>query len=151
MSVLLFAIAATIPAADLPADFRLPEPPGPYVVMAAADDAPCAPFRAGQPLIATSYFYWYDIETGAHILNADGSDALTDHPPTLKGFSYKSVDWHARQLEDMIAAGIDVVLPVYWGTPLDDHGFSDAGLPKLVEARQRLLAAGKRPPAIGMF
>jgi hypothetical protein len=76
---------------------------------------------------------------------------LTDHPPTLVGFSYKNVDWHAQQLADMTAAGIDVLLPVYWGTPLGDQPWSDAGLPKLVAARERLLRQGKNPPAIGMF
>ena len=108
-------------------------------------------FRSGQPVIATSYFYWYDIESNSHVINHDGTDALTDHPPTTAGFSYNNTTWHQRQLEDMIAAGIDVALPVYWGTPLGDFGFSNAGLPKLVAARQRLLDAGKRPPAIGMF
>jgi hypothetical protein len=103
------------------------------------------------PLLVTSYFYWYDDETRGHLVNHDGSDALTDHPPTLKGFSYKSVDWHARQLADMIAAGIDVLLPVYWGTPEGDHAWSDEGLPKLVAGRERLLKKGEQPPAIGMF
>jgi hypothetical protein len=135
---------------DLPADYILPPPPGPYVE-AAADRAAGRVFRSGRPLIATSYFYWYDVETQAHILDHDGTDALTDHPPTLDGFSYKNVDWHARQLADMIEAGIDVLLPVYWGTPLGDHGFSDQGLPRLVAARKRLLSDGKDAPAIGMF
>lgn len=139
-----------VAAADLPADFVLPEPPGRFVGESLPSGSG-AGFRAGQPLIATSYFYWYDSSSGAHLLDHDGTDALTDHPPTLVDFSYLSVDWHARQLNDMIEAGIDVALPVYWGTPLGDHGFSDAGLPKLVEARHRLLKAGKKPPAIGMF
>ena len=102
--------------ADVPADFALPPPPGKYV--AAGPEAVAAPtFHAQSPLVATSYFYWYDAESKAHVLNGDGSDALTDHPPTLADFSYKSVDWHAQQLTDMLAAGIDMLLPVYWGTP----------------------------------
>ena len=62
-------------------------------------------FRSKSPLVATSYFYWYDAESKAHVLNGDGTDALTDHPPTLAGFSYKSIDWHAQQLADMHGGG----------------------------------------------
>src|SRR5690606_10362998 len=105
----------------------------------------------GSPLIATTYFYWYDAATKLHIVDGDGTDALTDHPPTLEGLSYKNVDWHARQLADMIAAGIDVAMPVYWATPLSKGHWSNDGLAPLVAARERLIAAGESPPAIGMF
>ena len=101
--------------------------------------------------MATSYFYWYDVKSGMHIRNGDGSDALTDHPPTLEGFSYRRTAWHRKQLSDMISAGIDVVLPVYWGYPGAKGNWSNEGLPPLVEARQSLLKEGKRPPAIGLF
>ena len=102
-------------------------------------------------MIATTYFYWYDADSKAHVINHDGTDALTDHPPTLAGFSYKRVDWHAGELRDMMAAGVDVALPVYWGTPIGDRVWSDKGLPPLVAARKRLLAEGQTPPAVGMF
>ncbi|MCH5373237.1 MAG: hypothetical protein JJ992_04630 [Planctomycetes bacterium] len=147
----LLALVLTMPAAELPADFTLPPAPGPYIELAHGSQANVADFHAGQPLIATSYFYWYDADTGAHLVDHDGTDALTDHPPTRAGFSYKNVDWHATQLIDMIAAGIDVAMPVYWGAPIGGHPFSDAGLPPLIEARHRLLQQGKRPPAIGLF
>lgn len=146
----VFFCGAIVLGADLPADFALPPPPGKYV--AAGPETATAPtFRAKSPLVATSYFYWYDAESKAHVLNGDGTDALTDHPPTLTGFSYKSVDWHAQQLADMMAAGIDVLLPVYWGTPLSKQHWSDEGLPPLVAARERLISEGRSPPAIGMF
>ena len=77
----------------------------------------------------THDFYWYDVTTNSHILNDDGSDALTTHPATLEDFSYKSVAWHKKQLSDMMAAGIDVVLPVYWGAPSERsrmHGCTGA-------------------------
>ncbi len=144
---LLLLGVASADAADLPADFTLPDPPGPFVSQTAAASA----LAAGQPLIATSYFYWYDSDTKAHLIDGDGSDALTDHPPTLEGFSYRSVDWHAAQLQDMIDAGVDVALPVYWGEPTKLPQWSNEGLPPLVAARERLLAQGKTPPAIGMF
>jgi hypothetical protein len=145
------SVVSSIAAADLPADFALPDPPGAYVGPPKPESSTVGDFRAGTPLVATTYFYWYDVETKAHIVNHDGTDALTDHPATLEGFSYKNVGWHATELIDMIEAGIDVALPVYWGSPAGGHGFSDAGLPPLIEARERLLAQGKRPPAIGLF
>ncbi len=59
----------------------------------------------------------------------------------------------------MIAAGIDVVLPVYWGEPSQrlpgkpalEQPWSYAGVVRLLEAREALLAAGQKPPAIGLF
>ena len=146
-----FAISAAVLAADLPADFTLPQPPGPHVAPPAEAVGTTGAFRAGQPVVATTYFYWYDAPSRAHVIDHDGTDALTDHPPSLEGFSYKNTDWHQRQLEEMMAAGIDVLLPVYWGDPLGGHAWSDEGLPPLVAARHRLLKAGDRPPAIGMF
>src|SRR5205823_3780862 len=92
-------------------------PLGPYVHLTEADFADSSSFSTNTPLIATSYFYWYDIYSNAHILDGDGTDALTDHPPTLTDFSYKSKAWHQSQLSDMIEAGIDILLPVYWGAP----------------------------------
>ncbi len=147
-TVILLGVFAI--GADLPGDFALPPPPDRFIgTGSAAADSPT--FRSKTPLVATSYFYWYDAPSKAHVVNHDGTDALTDHPPTLEGFSYSNVGWHAQQLRDMIAAGIDVLLPVYWGTPLGDQPWSDEGLPKLVAARERLLGEGKKPPAIGMF
>lgn len=134
-------------------------PVGPYVNPGPAERARAVRFGTNDPVVLTTYFYWYDVFTGAHVLNADGSDALTDHPPTLTNFSYKLVAWHREQLEDMMDAGIDVVLPVFWGEPsqrvpgkpASEQPWSYAGLVRLVEARQALLEAGRQPPAIGMF
>lgn len=140
-------LALSVRAAELPTDFVLPDPPGAFV----STSPSATTFRQGEPLIATTYFYWYDNATKAHVIDHDGTDALTDHPPALDGFSYKNIDWHAGELEDMIAAGIDVALPVYWGEPTNVVQWSNEGLPPLAAARERLLRQGKRPPAIGMF
>lgn len=134
-------------------------PLGPYVNPGPDDFAAATSFSARDRVVLTSYFYWYDVYSGAHLTNADGSDALTDHPPTLTGFSYKSTAWHRQQLLDMMAAGIDVLLPVYWGepsqrlpgVPVAGQPWSFAGLPPLVTARAELLAQGMQPPRIGMF
>lgn len=134
-------------------------PIGPYVDLQPADFANATSFTPEDRVVLTPYFYWYDIYSGAHIKDADGSDALTDHPPTLTGFSYRSSSWHRQQLLDMMEAGIDVLLPVYWGEPsqrltnqpVSAQPWSYAGLPPLVEARDDLATAGWSPPRIGMF
>jgi hypothetical protein len=147
-AVILLGAATFV--AELPVDFALPPAPGEYVGPGPATAAGPT-FRSRVPLVATSYFYWYDAPSKTHVVNHDGSDGLTDHPPALAGLSYKNVDWHAEQLADMTAAGIDVALPVYWGTPLGDEPWSDEGLPRLVAARERLLSGKKTSPMIGMF
>jgi hypothetical protein len=134
-------------------------PIGEYVDLHPADFEGATSYTAEDRVVVTPYFYWYDVFSGAHIYNPDGTDALTTHPPTLTGFSYLSRAWHRQQLLDMIDAGIDVVMPVYWGEPsqrLPDQPvalqpWSYAGLPPLVRARDELLAEGKQPPRIGLF
>src|SRR6478672_3365516 len=81
-------------------------PLGPYMFPAAADFAATQSWASTNRLVSTSYFYWYDVYSGAHLKNPDGSDALTDHPPTLTDFSFRSKWWHKAQLQDMMAAGI---------------------------------------------
>jgi PKD repeat protein len=107
---------------------------------------------SSERLVCTYYFYWYDIYSGYHVVDSDGTDELTDHPPDeyLSDFSFKEISWHKRELLDMIAAGIDIVLPVYWGS--DEHKFwSFEGLNTLVKAQQELISDGYNPPKIGMF
>ena len=134
-------------------------PLGSYIHLQPADFVGSATFTAADRVVFTPYFYWYDINTRAHIVNGDGTDALTDHPPTLVGFTYKSKAWHKTQLLDLMAAGIDVLLPVYWGEPsqripnqpVSAQPWSYAGIPPLVQAREDLVLQGQRPPAIGLF
>ncbi len=125
--------------------------PGTFFPLTAADHRAVATFERGAPLIGTTYFYWYDIDSKAHIVNTDGSDALTTHPADMNDISYKRASWHEAQLRDVLDAGIDFVMPVYWGVPGDYDNWSFAGLPPLVEAHTVLEQAGLDPPAIGMF
>ena len=101
--------------------------------------------------MGTTYFYWYDVESKAHLVDSDGTDALTTHPADLETISYRRAAWHQGQLRDMIAAGIDFLMPVYWGVPGKYGAWSFAGLPPLVEAHTALEREGLRPPAIGLF
>ena len=128
------------------------KPPGRHCPLTATDHAGQSTFRLGRPCVGTTYFYWYDIATKAHIIDHDGTDALTTHPKDMKGISYKSPDWHRGQMLDITEAGIDFLMPVFWGYPEDyDTHWSFIGLPPLVQAHDELLKAKKNPPAIGLF
>ncbi len=151
--VLLWTLT-THPAETSGATFNAP--PGSHIdpTLVATEAIPS--WNTTDRLVLTPYFYWYDVWSQGHLLNPDETDALTTHPITLTGFSYKSTQWHKTQLRDMEAAGIDVVLPVYWGDPsqlreIGPSHWSYAGIPPLVAARSALVAEGHAPPRIGMF
>ncbi|MBN1442822.1 MAG: DUF5010 domain-containing protein [Planctomycetes bacterium] len=128
-----------------------PSPPGPWVRKVATRQLEATSFRDGQPVAGTYYFYWYDDESKAHFIDHDGTDALTRHPAQPEGYSYKRSSWHHRELNDVLAAGLDFVLPVYWGYPEGYDGWSFIGLPPLVEAARELETSGVNPPRIGLF
>ena len=126
----------------------LPPPPGPY-----ASQGGGSSFSTAQKLLTTYHFYWYDKFTGAH---TSGGDGLQDHPPSLDKppFSWKSQAWFEKELADLAAAGIDVMLPVYWGFPNGDKNlneWSNGGLQTLVAAQRAVRAKGLPAPRIGMF
>lgn len=127
------------------------KPPGVFFPVKAQDHREATSFKRGQPLVGTTYFYWYDLDSKAHIVNSDGTDAMTTHPADMDAASYLSVSWHIRQLRDMAEAGVDFLMPVYWGVPGKYAGWSFAGLPPLVEAHSAVEKEGGKPPAIGMF
>ena len=127
------------------------KPAGEFFPLTAADHTKTDSFKRGWPVVGTTYFYWYDVERKAHIVNSDGSDALTTHPADMTGISYKQIAWHKGQLKDMMDAGIDFLMPVYWGVPGKRDGWSFVGLPPLIEAHTALEKEGLRPPAIGLF
>ncbi len=145
-------LLCTLCAAGFAADDELPEkPPGKHFGLSAEDHREAETFAAGEPIVGTSYFYWYDIDSGSHIIDGDGTDALTTHPADMNGISYKRVSWHKEQLTDMIEAGVDFLMPVFWGVPGKYEGWSFRGLGPLVEAHSTLEKEGLKPPAIGLF
>lgn len=126
-------------------------------VPSAADIAAAPTFAADQRVVATHYFYWYkwpsehffdDPRTKTH-------DILRHHFRDAEQVDYESKAWHRRQMEDLLAAGIDVALPVYWGTPNNydkpDIRFSVRGLPPLIAALDDIAAEGRTPPRVGLF
>lgn len=133
-------------------DDQIPEkPPGEFFPLQAADHSDTPSFKRRQPIVGTTYFYWYDVDSNAHVIDHDGTDALTTHPADMNDISYKRASWHKTQLEDMIAAGVDFLMPVYWGVPGKHDGWSFVGLPPLVRAHDELEKEGAAVPAIGMF
>jgi hypothetical protein len=114
-----------------------------------------APAQARPVTVATHYFYWYHWPT-EHFdePGAPGPQGHCRHFPAPEKVSYRSVDWHAANLAAMAHCGIDAALPVYWGAPgayeLPHLAFSRAGLPPMVEALDRLAAAGTPAPKLGL-
>lgn len=123
-----------------------PTPPAIATPTASPSPVPSAP-PAAQRLIFAYYYYWYDAQTGGHLQDS----VLRYHYPATPAPSWRDPAWHKKELADMAYAGIDVVLPVYWGFDRPGDGWSTAGLAPLVAARQELLAEGRPAPAIGMF
>lgn len=93
------------------------------------------------PLVFTYFYYWYSEESLT-------DPQLAQRPPMNTPFHWSDPAWHARELEDMVNAGVDVVLPVYWGSRED---WSRGGLDALVEARTARLQAGLPAPSLGLF
>ncbi|MBM4001016.1 MAG: hypothetical protein FJ297_15995 [Planctomycetes bacterium] len=130
---------------------RYPAPPGPNFPIRSESLRDVVSYRSNQPIVGTHLFYWYEDKTREHFLDGDGTDALTDHPARPEGYSYRSAAWWKAELLDVGEAGIDFVLPVYWGSPGDHGSWSFAGLPPLVQAWEALTAEGKSPPRVGLF
>lgn len=160
---------ATSNAADdfFIASVALARPVGPYVKGDQDADFSGETFGASQKVVATHYFYWYDIYSRAHFIDGDGTDALTEHPAMIPGipgceyiagsgievpsdFSCLATADHRRELEDMAAAKVDIAMPVYWGGT-DNMAFSVQGLHQLVAAMDQMVVEGHNPPKIAMF
>jgi hypothetical protein len=128
-----------------------PNAPGPFIHPSAEALKQAPSYKADQPLVGTYLFYWYDVYSGAHLLNGDGTDACTTHPPNWEDFSYYSTRWWHQQLADIAAAGIDFAAPVYWGYPNGYDEWSFQGLPNLVRACDYMTRMGEACPKIGLF
>lgn len=108
--------------------------------------------------VLTHYFYWYQGDKDktapySHMVNDDRTDALTDHPMEGAGFwfSNDNVQWHKNQLTAIRNAGIDIIIPVYWGSTADKKVFASKGLNCMVQALKELKAEKKSYPLVGMF
>ncbi len=155
----------------------LPDPPGSFMPVSATEVASIPTWATGDRLVAAYYFYWYKWKDGcagelcdpaynrSHIEFATGYlnskkplDALTSHPVDLKEWDFDNPAWHSTQIDRMLSAGIDILLPVFWGVPgrygKDGHvvaAWSERGLKALAAALDKREKEGKPNPRIGMF
>ena len=151
---------APVPPAFTEAALLALPPLGPYCRVSAQKPAAKAKTRlaAPPPQVAALYQYNYDQATGAGFRYDSGGDALTQHPAQTKGYSYKSVAWHTRELSAMQGAGIDIALCNYWGNPADrilkpGQGlrWSFDGLKPLAEAAAQMNKTKRPAPKIGLY
>lgn len=141
LAVLLIAIQIVATAACSGAEQQAAVTPVPASRSDAGTYAP-----VDKPTVLTYYYYWYDAPTNLHL---GPNQPLPTHPPPVPQPSWHSLAWHKAQLADMAAAGIDIVLPVYWGYGREQ--WSTGGLRYIDQAREQLVAEGKPAPGIGMF
>ncbi|GAB4324070.1 MAG: hypothetical protein Kow0069_29460 [Promethearchaeota archaeon] len=96
-------------------------------------------------LVFTYYFYWYNWASGQHFTGGGCDDHNAYHPVDEERVSYLDPDWHYREFVDVARAGIDVVLPVYWGGNPGSGGnetWSKQGLGPMRAALDRMRAEG---------
>jgi hypothetical protein len=113
-------------------------------------------FSSRDFLATTYYFYWHDLTDPDRRSRVQGRFHV---PPDPSHYSFLRPETHAREFRDMLAAGLDFVLPVYWGEPghpgrttsqTSPHYWSTEGIPAMVEAVQAL-DSRSRTLQIGMF
>jgi hypothetical protein len=130
--------------------------PGPYMQPAWQDFA-LKSFSSNAYLATTYYFYWHDYTDPDRRARSQGR---FHSPPDAANYSFLLPQTHQREFGDMVAAGLDFVLPVYWGEPghpgrttgpTSPHYWSTEGIPAMVDALDRNRALGAPPLQIGMF
>lgn len=107
-------------------------------------------------LTSTFYSDSSRILMAIYIYNKDGLFGFIDHPASSINppYLYSSVSRHYKELNDMVAAGVDVVLPVYEGIPHEGNSGAetpDVGLAAIVAALQQMKDAGLKTPKVGMW
>lgn len=142
--------AITAPSSPQPSETTLPASAVPSTPTPMAGEYP-APLD--EHAIFTYYFYWYDTQTRAHMGPhgpAMNADPMTDEPVPFPPITWNGTEWHRRQIEDMLYAGVDVILPVYWG----NHGtewWARPGVTNLGMALEEVRLSGQTPPSVAMF
>jgi hypothetical protein len=114
-------------------------------------------FKASDYLATTYYFYWHDLTDPERLARQQGRFHV---PPDPAHYSFLLPETHQREFNDMLAAGLDFVLPVYWGEPghpgrttaeTSPHYWSTEGIPAMVQALEQNEQQGAPPLQIGMF
>ncbi len=114
-------------------------------------------FNASDYLATTYYFYWHDLTDPDRLARQQGRFHV---PPDPAHYSFLLPETHQREFNDMLAAGLDFVLPVYWGEPghpgrttaeTSPDYWSTEGIPAMVAALEQNEQQGAPPLQIGMF
>jgi hypothetical protein len=130
--------------------------PGPYI-QPSWSDFTLRSFSSASYLATTYYFYWHDLTDPARAARQQGRFHV---PPDPAQYSFLLPQTHQREFNDMLAAGLDFVLPVYWGEPghpgrttaeTSPHYWSTEGIPAMVQALEDNEQRGAPPLQIGMF
>ena len=130
--------------------------PGPYIAPNWTDFT-LHSFSSSDYLATTYYFYWHDLTDPTRLARFQGRFHT---PPDPAHYSFRLPETHQREFNDMLAAGLDFVLPVYWGEPghpgrttaeTSPHYWSTEGIPAMDEALERNETQGAKPLQIGMF
>jgi hypothetical protein len=131
--------------------------PGPYISPAYTDFS-LRSFTGAQKLATTYYFYWHDLTDPER--RGRFASGQFHSPPDPDRYSFLLPETHEREFRDMLDAGLDFVLPVYWGEPghpgrttaqTAPHYWSTEGIPAMVEAFDRMRASGEDRLQIGLF
>lgn len=154
LAALCLALLASHTNAQSPPDYLSWAKPGPYIAPAYSDFR-LSSFRSDQPVVGTYFFYWFDAAT----LRASGEQFVYS-PVDDQTQSFLDPAWYTTQFSDMLDAGIDFVLPDYWGEPgqysrrvapaPNGNLFATQGIPPMVQALQQLEAQG-RSLKVGLF
>ncbi|MFQ3549602.1 MAG: sugar-binding protein, partial [Armatimonadota bacterium] len=109
-----------------------------------------------QKLVMATYYYDYQgDENKSSLLNIhqNGKPYFTYFPSMNTGpwFGYERVGWHKNELRDAASAGINVILPVFGGSPQDLSGYALKGLDTLVTALDELRFEGKPYPMVALY
>ncbi|HEY1295103.1 MAG TPA: DUF5010 domain-containing protein [Chloroflexota bacterium] len=157
MAALACLTSATPTAAQQAPDYLSWANPGPYL-SSNGTDFTLDSFGANQPLVTTYFFYWFDATFLSQ--QSRGFGVYPYHPTDQDTMSFYDPNWYHKQFTDMLAAGVDFVLPDYWGEPGQYNRrvapapelnlFATQGLPPMVTALEQLDQEG-HPLKIGLF
>ena len=128
--------------------------PGPYRAPLTTD-FPIQSFGADQRIVGTYFFYWYDAASYRSAQAQRNFDPYPFHPPNMDTISFRDPDWyekefkrHARGRRGRGAARLlgraRPVRPARGAGPELNY-FATEGIPPMVEALDRLAAAGHAP------
>ena len=127
--------------------------PGPYRAPAWSDFQ-LESFASTQPIVGTYFFYWFDADYLRNRGPGLSFDPFPFHPVDADSESFHDPGWYTKQFGDMLDAGIDFVLPDYWGEPGQYNRrvapapelnlFATQGLPPMIDALTRLDQSGRK-------